>query len=138
MSSISEGWDSVDIDREVAKVMEQVREQNELVEAAQQDLLATEIVGSAERGIVTVRMNGGGRFTGVTIEPYAVQQYRPDRLGPLVLEAIQDAMRQLAQLTQEKFGPLVDDPQMISDAVTYWTPEDSPNHRPDDSSYGYR
>jgi nucleoid-associated protein EbfC len=113
-----------DAEREVQKLMTQLDRQRKQIETTQQEILATEITGSAERGMVTVTMNGGGRFTGVTVERDAVRKFEPHLLGPVVLDAIHDAMRQLAELTRERFSPLVPDPSVLDDAVTYWKPGD--------------
>lgn len=115
-----------DIDAEVARLMTQVQEQQDQIVGVQQELIATQIVGSVERGAITVTMNGGGRFTAVTIEPDAVRQFHAQDLGTLVLQAIMDAMRQLADLTRERYGPLMEDPSALDDAITYYAPPDQP------------
>lgn len=115
-------------DREVERLMGEVREQQQLLERVQHEIKAARIHGSAERGLVTVTMNGGGRFTAVTIDDDAVRLLKPSVLGDVVLEAIHDAMGQLAALIQERFGPLMEDPTALQSAVTYWKPEDAQRH----------
>ncbi|MGF1647322.1 MAG: YbaB/EbfC family nucleoid-associated protein [Kineosporiaceae bacterium] len=112
--------DGVDVEREVERMMAEVRESQERFAAVQQEISATEIVGSAERGAVTVRMNGGGRFTGVTIAADAVRHFPANVLGDVILEAITDAMRQLADLTRDRYSPFLEDPSVLDDAVTYY------------------
>jgi nucleoid-associated protein EbfC len=119
--------ESLDVEREVERLMAGVRDQQRHIETVQKEIAATEIKGMAERGLVTVLMNGGGRFTGVTIEPDALRQFDAHLLGQVVLEAIHDGMRQLAVLNRERFGPLMDDPRALDAAMTYWSSEDSPN-----------
>lgn len=116
--------DKMDIDREVERLMADVRENRRRLEDVQRGLLATELVGSAERGLVTATMTGGGRFTAVTIEDDAVRQFQPTILGEVVLAAITDAMRQHAALTRERFGPYLEDPAVLDDALAYYEPED--------------
>ncbi|MGL5817492.1 MAG: YbaB/EbfC family nucleoid-associated protein [Phycicoccus sp.] len=116
--------DYLDVDREVEKLMSEVRENQERFAEMQREIQATEIVGSAERGAVTVTINGGGRFTGVSIEDDAVRDFPARLLGGVVLEAITDAMRQLADLTRERFSPFMEDPSLLDDAVTYYQRDD--------------
>jgi len=115
----------LDVDREVQRVVAQALEQQKQLEGVQKSLLATQIIGSAERGLVTVTMSGGGRFTAVDIDRDALRRFEPHLLGQVVLEAIHDAMGQLAKLTREKFGPLMSDPSALDEATTYWKPEDT-------------
>ncbi len=113
-----------EVDREVEKLMAGVREDQERFTVMQAEIQATEIVGTAERGAVAVTINGGGLFTGVEIADDVVRQVPAHALGGVVLEAITDAMRQLAELTRERFGPFMDDPSIIDDAVTYYRPDE--------------
>lgn len=114
----------VDVDREMKRLTAEVQESQRRLAEVRDDLMAAEIVGSAERGMVTVTMTGGGRFTAVTIEDDAVRSFQPRELGGVVLAAINDAMRQHAELTREKFGPLMEDPSLLDDALTYYEPGD--------------
>jgi DNA-binding protein YbaB len=118
----------IDPEREVARLMAEAQKQQEQLQGVQQELLRAEIVGSAERGAVTVTMTGGGRFTDVNFDRDALRQFDPHLLGTVVLEAIHDAMGQLAQLTKEKFAPLMSDPSALDSAVTYWKPGDGATH----------
>lgn len=120
----------LDIDSEIERALESARAKQRQVEAAQKAVLATTITGTAERGLVTVTMSGGGRFTGVTIDRDAVRRFEPHVLSDVVLDAIHDAMGQLAKLTRERFGPLISDPAALERATTYWKPEDSGPRRP--------
>jgi DNA-binding protein YbaB len=117
------------IEREVEKLLADVESQRIAIEQAQTELYGTEITGTADRGTITVRMNGGGRFLGVDIHQDAIKRFRSDELGPMVLEAIRDAMGQLAAMTKERFSPFIDDPEALEGAVTYWLPEDAPQRR---------
>ncbi|MGL5849161.1 MAG: YbaB/EbfC family nucleoid-associated protein [Phycicoccus sp.] len=117
--------DYPDVDREVQKMMAELKENQDRFTQTQREIEATEIVGSAERGAVTVTMNGGGRFTQVNIEDDAVRRFPAHMLGGIVLEAITDAMRQLAGLTKERFAPFMEDPSILDDAVTYYREPDA-------------
>ena len=117
--------EDINVDREVEKVMAEVRENQERFAAMQHEIAGTELVGSAERGAVTVTMNGGGRFVRVSIGDDAVRQFPAHLLGDVVLEAVNDAMRQLAELTKERFAPFLEDPSILDEATTYYAPEDN-------------
>ncbi|MGF1662248.1 MAG: hypothetical protein ACFCVG_07210 [Kineosporiaceae bacterium] len=41
-----------------------------------------------------------------------------------MFEAITDAMRQLADLTRERFGPFMEDPSLLDEAITYYQGDD--------------
>jgi DNA-binding protein YbaB len=110
-----------DVEREVDRMMAEVRESQERFAAVQQEIAATELVGSAARGAVTVTMNGGGRFTSVTIAADAVRRIPAHVLGEVVLEAITDVMRQLAELTRDRYSPFLEDPSLLDHAVTYYS-----------------
>lgn len=115
------GYD--DIDLEVERVLEDLRTQQHRLEETQAELRATTVVGSAERGLVTVVVDGGGCITTVTIDPDAVRAFDADQLGRVVLAAIHDGMGQLVDLTKEKFAPFVGDAATLDNAFTYWNPE---------------
>ncbi len=121
--------ESVDVDREVQRLMAEVREQQVQLEAAQATMQATQIIGSAERGLVEVVLHGGGRISSVIIHPDAMRQFDAHTLGNVVLEAIHDAMGQLVDLTRDTFAPLMPDPSALDDAFTYWDPSDQPVDR---------
>jgi nucleoid-associated protein EbfC len=121
--------ESIDTEREIARLMAEMQENQRRLEDVRSQLLAAEIVGSAERGLVTVTMTGGGRITAVEIDQDAPRAFPPPALGEVVLAAITDAMRQHAELTRERFGPLMDDPSMLDDALTYYKPDDRKHTR---------
>lgn len=111
-----------EIDLEVRRLLADLREQQRQLEETQAELRATTFVGSAERGLVTVVVDGGGRIGEVTIDPDAPRIFSADDLGRVVLSAIHDAMGQLAEATKERFAPFVPDESVLERSTSYWDP----------------
>jgi nucleoid-associated protein EbfC len=61
-------------------------------------------VGTAADGMVAATVQAGGGVTAIEIDPYLVQRYGVEGLGDVVMKAINDGMRQSAELTRELFG----------------------------------
>jgi DNA-binding YbaB/EbfC family protein len=83
--------------------------QNQLLNA-QQELADTEVEGSSGGGLVTARVNGQGELVDLTISTAAIDPADPagtaQAVADLVLAAVRDAYRGVADLQQEKMGPL--------------------------------
>lgn len=83
--------------------------QNQLMNA-QQELADTEVEGSSGGGLVTARVNGQGELVDLTISAAAIDPADPadtaQAVADLVLAAVRDAYRGVADLQQEKMGPL--------------------------------
>ncbi len=92
---------------EIEDLLARVREQQERIEEIQRSVSEMMITGYAGNGDVTVKLNGGGRFTEVTIDPQVARRYDADTLGSLVLEAVNDGLTKLSQASQAKFAPII-------------------------------
>ncbi len=83
--------------------------QNHLVNA-QQELADAEVEGTAGGGMVTARVNGQFELVDLTISAAAIDPADPaetaESIADLVLAAVRDAYRGVADLQQEKMGPL--------------------------------
>lgn len=79
--------------------------QQELMEA-QQSLARAEVQGRAGGGLVRVTMKGSGEVIGVSIDPKVINPEDPETLQDLIVGAFADAGRQVAQIAQERLGPL--------------------------------
>jgi nucleoid-associated protein EbfC len=77
---------------------------------AQDELVKTEVQGSAGGGLVTAKVNGQGELTDLTISPDAIEPGDPaetaQTIADLVLSAVRDALRAASDLQQQKMGPL--------------------------------
>lgn len=74
--------------------------------AAQAEAAGREVVGSAGGGLVEIGVTGGGEFTGVRIQPGAVDASDVPMLEDLVLAALRDAMAKVQQLQSGAMGGL--------------------------------
>ena len=90
---------------DLGSMMEMAQGVQQQMAQAQEELAATEVVGRAGGGVVTVTLNGHLHLRGVHIEPDAVDADDPSMVEDLVLAAWQDAHDQVAQL-QAQADPL--------------------------------
>lgn len=74
--------------------------------AAQAELAAAEVTGTAGGGLVTVTASGAGEVTGVRIDPKAVDPEDVETLEDLVLAAVRNAADEARALAEKKMGPL--------------------------------
>lgn len=85
----------------MAGLLAQAQQMQAQLLAAQNEIAATQITGTAGNGLVTVTGTGTGEITAVTIDPDDV-----DTLQDLVLGALDDLAAKRDQLAQEAMGPL--------------------------------
>lgn len=86
-------------------MMEMAQNVQQQAVEAQQQLAATELVGSAGGGVVAVTLNGHLHLVALNIDPSAVDPEDPSMLEDLILAAWQDAHDQVAQL-QAQVDPM--------------------------------
>ena len=87
-------------------LMQQAAQMQAQLMAAQQELAAAEVVGSSGGGLVRVTLTGTGEVTAVTLDPRAVDPEDIESLQDLVVAAIRDGNRQVAELASQSMGPL--------------------------------
>ncbi len=88
------------------QLMKQAQKMQQQLEAAQVELAATEVTGTAGGGLVTATMLGSGELTALTIDPSAVDPDDVETLQDLVVAAVRDASRAVSDLAAEKMGPV--------------------------------
>lgn len=91
--------DMQDLIRQAAEVQAQLQQ-------AQQELLATEVTGTAGGELVKVTMTGGAEITNLEIKKEAVDPEDVESLQDLILAAYRDAHTKAGEIAQEKIGPL--------------------------------
>lgn len=91
---------------DLQQVLKQAQQMQRELMAAQEELAATEVQGTAGGGVVTATVNGAGELRGLVISPEAVDPTDTETLADLVVAAVHDAARQAAELAQAKLGPL--------------------------------
>ncbi len=88
------------------QLMKQAQKMQQQLEAAQAELASTEVTGSAGGGLVTATVTGSGELLALSIDPKAVDADDVETLQDLVVAAVRDANRAVAELAAEKMGPV--------------------------------
>jgi len=88
------------------QLMKQAQQMQQQLMAAQAELGEAEVEGHAGGGLVSARMSGTGELLELRIDPKAIDPDDVETLQDLVVAAVRDAARAVADLAQEKMGPL--------------------------------
>ena len=91
---------------DLSQLMKQAQEMQQQLVAAQQELAAAEVTGTAGGGLVSATMTGDGDLTALTIAPAAVDPDDLETLQDLVVAAVRDAKRAADDLAASRMGPL--------------------------------
>ncbi|MCQ9344112.1 YbaB/EbfC family nucleoid-associated protein [Corynebacterium sp. 153RC1] len=91
---------------DMSQILAQAQQMQAQLEAAQQEILATVVSGSAGNNLVSVELQGNGQVVAVRIDPQVVDPQDVETLQDLVIGAFNDAHANLAQLAEQKMGPL--------------------------------
>ncbi|AGN17896.1 hypothetical protein, DUF149-family [Corynebacterium glutamicum MB001] len=91
---------------DMSQILAQAQQMQAQLQAAQQEILATTVVGNAGNGLVTVTMAGNGEVSAVTVDPKVVDPEDVETLQDLLLGAFKDAHNKVANVAEEKMGPL--------------------------------
>jgi DNA-binding YbaB/EbfC family protein len=90
----------------MAQLMEQAQKMQQQLVAAQAELAAAEVTGTAGGGLVTAVMSGTGELRSIAIDPSVLDPEDAETVQDLVVAAVHDAARAVAELSAEKMGPL--------------------------------
>jgi len=71
---------------------------------AQADLASTEVTGSAGAGLVSATLTGDGQLKALVIDPSVVDPADVETLADLIIAAVRDAGRAVAELTEQTMG----------------------------------
>jgi DNA-binding YbaB/EbfC family protein len=88
------------------QLLKQAQKMQAQLAAAQAELAEAEVTGTAGGGLVTATLNGSGELTALAIDPKAVDPDDVETLQDLVVAAVRDAHRALAEIAEEKMGPV--------------------------------
>jgi nucleoid-associated protein EbfC len=91
---------------DLSALMAQAAQMQQQLLAAQEQLAAASVTGTAGGGLVTATVTGAGELTGLVIDPSAIDPSDPEGLADLVLAAVRDANRAAVELQQQAMGPL--------------------------------
>ena len=93
---------------DVQGLLHQVRLQQEQVQRIQRGVEAMEVKGYSRGNEVTVSLRGSGQFTAIDIDPESMRRYNARDLGDMVLEAVNDGLRKMAEATSARFAPVIE------------------------------
>jgi DNA-binding YbaB/EbfC family protein len=88
------------------QLMKQAQKMQRDLMAAQEELAAATVEGSAGGGLVRATMTGAGELTALAIDPSAVDPEDLETLQDLLVAAVRDAKRAADELTAATMGPL--------------------------------
>jgi nucleoid-associated protein EbfC len=88
------------------QLMKQAQKMQQQLAAAQAELAAAEVTGTAGGGLVSATMTGSGEVTALTISPEAVDPEDVETLQDLVVAAVRDASRAANELAATTMGPV--------------------------------
>lgn len=89
----------------LAALMQQAQKMQETLQKAQAELAGTEVQGEAGGGLVKVTMNGKKEVLRLSIDDSLLKEDR-DMLEDLVAAAVNDTVRRVNKLKQEKLSGL--------------------------------
>src|SRR4051812_47880702 len=87
------------------QLMKQAQKMQQELLAAQEELAAAEVTGSAGGGLVSATVTGSGELRSVAIDPSVVDPDDVETLQDLVVAAVRDANRAAQELAGERVGP---------------------------------
>ena len=90
---------------QLAGLMKQAQQMQENLKKAQEEIAAMEVEGQAGAGMVKVTMTGRHDVKRVNIDPSLMGDDK-DMLEDLIAAAVNDAVRRVESVTQEKMGGL--------------------------------
>lgn len=90
----------------MAQLLQQAQQMQEQLLAAQEELAATEVTGTAGGGLVTATVSGGGELLALHIRPAAVDPDDIETLQDLIVAAVRDANTAAAAAQERAMGPL--------------------------------
>jgi hypothetical protein len=88
------------------QLMKQAQKMQRDLAAAQEQLAATSVEGTAGGGLVTATLTGAGELTAITIDSKAIDPDDVETLQDLVVAAVRDAKRVADELAATTMGPL--------------------------------
>jgi len=89
----------------LGNMMKQAQKMQENMQKAQEELAKAEVVGESGGGMVKVVMNGRHGVRSVEIDPTLLGDDK-EMLEDLLAAAMNDAVRRVEELTQERFSDL--------------------------------
>lgn len=86
------------------QLMKQAQKMQEQLRTAQEELATREFEGTAGGGAVKAVVRGTQELLRVDIDPSVIDPDDPEMLGDLVVAAVNQAMKQIADIADEQMG----------------------------------
>ncbi|HZM74260.1 MAG TPA: YbaB/EbfC family nucleoid-associated protein [Candidatus Limnocylindrales bacterium] len=86
---------------------DEIERQQRRIEEIERAVMAMEVIGRSRRGEVTAVVKGTGQFTKIKIDPRLDGRQTLEAISILVLEAVNDGVRKLNEVTRKRFEPLI-------------------------------
>jgi DNA-binding protein YbaB len=113
------GWE-LKVDNDFDELLAALEAQQRKAEEVQLMIQNMEITGRSRNSEVTATLKGMGQFTSIKIDPKVIQRYGVDSVGMLVVEAVNDTMRRLAEASQAKIEPLIAEARAAVPDLSEW------------------
>jgi hypothetical protein len=91
---------------DMSALLAQAQQMQQQLMAAQQRLINSEVHGEAGGGLVKVTVKGSGETVAIKIDPMVVDPDDIETLQDLIVGALAEASKQVANMAQEQLGPL--------------------------------
>ncbi|PWF99389.1 YbaB/EbfC family nucleoid-associated protein [Levilactobacillus bambusae] len=88
----------------MGNMMKQMRQMQQQMQQDQAALDATEFTGKAPDDMVVVTFTGDRTMKDIQMKPEVIDPDDPDMLGDLITAAVNDAMKQISDQTQQTLG----------------------------------
>ena len=85
----------------VGKLLKQAQKMQRQIETLQTELEAKEFEVTSGGGAVKVKINGAGKFLGLTLDPEFLKE-DPKLVGDTILAAVQDASKQAKEYNESE------------------------------------
>ncbi len=88
------------------QLMKQAQQMQQQMQKLQEELAEKTVQAESGGGMVQVTLNGKQQLVSIRIDPKAVDPAEVDFLEDLILAAIQEGQKKVAQMTQESMGQM--------------------------------
>jgi DNA-binding YbaB/EbfC family protein len=89
------------------EILAQADQETQRIAEIQRSIERMEITGRSRNNGVAAKLRGNGQLTEVTIDPRVLDRYDAKSIGAFVVEAVNDAVRRLAEASQARYAPYI-------------------------------
>ncbi|GAA2792964.1 YbaB/EbfC family nucleoid-associated protein [Crossiella cryophila] len=107
------------------QAMDTLREQRDRIESAKADLAARTASATSADHLVTVTVDAQNAVVGLKFHTAKYRTMPPEQLSRTLLEVLERARAEMAEVTLEVFGPLLDQRADLRAAMAGETPADA-------------